>query len=89
LEIGANYEEIELSSGGFTAAGFDDYSSFEHSGGGDEAAFGSDDVVEEALTLWFAEKNGDEGRGINNHGLSGILSGLRCLGHQFGSPSSS
>jgi hypothetical protein len=72
LKISSDDEEIKLASSGFTAAGFEDYSGFEHSGGGDEAGFGSNDVVEEALTLWFAEKNGDERRGINDHGLSGL-----------------
>lgn len=72
LEIGTDDEEIELASSGFTAAGFKDDSGFEHSGGGDEAGFGSDDVGEEGLTFGFAEKNGDEGRGINDHAVSGL-----------------
>jgi hypothetical protein len=72
LKIRAEHEEIELASSGFTATGFENDSGFEHGGGGDEAGFGGDDVGEEALTFWFVEKNGDEGRGINNHGPFGL-----------------
>jgi hypothetical protein len=72
LKIRADHEEVELASSGFAAADFENDSGFEHSGGGDEAGLGSDDVGEEALTFRFAEKNGDEGRGINNHAVSGL-----------------
>ena len=82
LEIGADDEEIELASSGFAATGFENDSSFEQSGDGDEAGFGRNDVGEKALTFRLAEKNGDEGRGINDHGQF-------CLCPFFGPPRAS
>jgi len=67
LEIGSDHEEIKLAARGLAQSCFENDSSFEQAGSGDQAASGCSDGVEEFLTLRFREKDGCQGGRINDH----------------------
>lgn len=57
LEIGANHEEIELSTGGLALSSFENDSSFEDARRRYQAASSLSDGIEESPALWFGEEN--------------------------------